>query len=179
VSRPLSVTATLALAIVPFAAEAFVCGRSLSSGDLGETAEEQIGEPGSLECLVDNLLTEQVKGLGLAPNETISTQMVSVNIGAVDGRPEVRYTFHYSIGADQFDHLGQMWTNERGRFDAAASQFSEQFAKEVCATGRPEADFLAAGGRVAISVKLSSSVEFKQFFYEELVGMEITDCEAN
>lgn len=176
--KPLSVIATLALVIFPFASEAFVCGRSLSSTDLGEKVEEQVGEPGSLECLVDNLLTEQLKGLGLAPNGTISTQMVSANIGAVDGRPEISYTFHYSIWAEQFDLLEQMWTNERGQFDAAASQFPEQFAKEVCATGRSEADFFAAGGRIEVSVKLSRSVGLKKFFYEDLVGMEIPDCEA-
>lgn len=176
--KPVSIIAALALVVVPFGANAFVCGRSLSLNDLGEQVEQQVGEPGSLECLVDNLVTKQVSGIGLVPNETISTEMVSANIGAVDGHPQIKYSFHYTIWAEQFDLLQQLWAGEQGRFDAAASQFSTEFAEEVCASGRPEADFFAAGGRIEISVILSSSVGMKKFFYEELVDMEITDWEA-
>jgi hypothetical protein len=177
--KRLSLWILAVLAFLPVSAEAFVCGRSLSSNDVGEQAEQQVGEPGSLECLVDNLLTEQMNALGLPPNDTISTEMVSASIGAVDGRPLISYTFHYTVWAEQFDLLAKMWADEHGKFDAAAREFSANFAGEVCDNGRDEAGYFAAGGQIRVLVKLSSSAGLKKFFYETLVDMEIKDCEAN
>jgi hypothetical protein len=176
VSKPLLVS--FVLAVAPLSAEAFVCGRSLSSNELGEQVEKQIGEPGSLECLVDNLLSEQIKGLGLTQNETISTEMVSANIGAVDGEPMISYTFHFRVWAEQFDQLAGMWADERGKFEAVASEFSAQFADEVCADDRDEAAYFAAGGRINVLITLNSSTGLKRFFHETLISMEIKDCEA-
>ncbi len=167
------------LSATPFSADAFVCGRSLSSNDLGEQVERQVGDPGSLECLVDHLITERVKPLGLAPNDTISTEMVSANIGAVDGQPTISYTFHYSVWADQFDLLARLWADDLEKFDSIAREFSTQFDKEICAVGRSESAYFAAGGRIHVLVKINSSVGLKKFFYETLVDMEIKDCEAN
>mgnify|MGYP001344830850 CR=1 FL=1 len=166
------------LSVAPASADAFVCGRSLSSNDLGEQVEKQIGEPGSLECLVDNLMTEKMEGLGLAPNETISTEMVSANIGAVDGKPTISFTFHYTVWAEQFDPLVRLWAEQRERFDELASEVAGQLALAVCAEGRNEAAYVATGGRINVTVKLNSSVALKKFFHETLLEMEIKDCEA-
>lgn len=166
------------LAVVPFSADAFVCGRSLTSNELGEQVEAQVGEPGSLECLVDNLLTEEMSSLGLAPNDAISTEMVSANIGAVEDQPTITYVFHYTVWAEQFDQLQGMWADKREKFDAAASQFSAKFAAEVCSEGRSGSGYFAAGGRIHVLVVLNSSVGLKKFFHETLVDMDIKDCEA-
>ena len=176
--RRLNALVVVGLVSCAGSAEAFGCGRSNFVNDAGEQVEKQVGEPGSFECLVDNSLTEKMTGLGLTPNETVSTEMVSANISSRDGAPEVSYVFHYRIWAENFDLLTQLWSKERNRFHDMALALSKQITSQLCSPESEEAAYFTAGGRAHITIVLNSSVGLKKFFHEELVDMEIADCEA-